>query len=88
MNGKNKYIVAGNIFAILLLAMGLLSPLTPSEGTPTIIELLIFAVLPLLILGAIIIKTENRLLKIFEAGQFIIVAVILYHVLGFVYGTA
>jgi hypothetical protein len=88
MKGKNKYIVAANVFAILLLAMGLLSPLTPSEGNPTIIELFIFAILPLLILGGIIIKTENRLLKLIAAGQLVIVTIILYNVLGLVYGTA
>jgi hypothetical protein len=85
MRGTKNCIIAANVTALLLLAVGLISPLTPSEGTPSLIELIVFAVLPFFILVVIILKTENRLAKIFIGSEIAIVFIVLYKVLGAVY---
>jgi hypothetical protein len=45
-------IVTGNFLALLLYAVGLISPLTPSEGMPRPWELLVFAGGPIALLLA------------------------------------
>ncbi|TAN42129.1 MAG: hypothetical protein EPN22_13290 [Nitrospirae bacterium] len=77
--------IAANILAILILAAGLISPLTPSEGTPSLIELLIFAFVPLIILGTLLLRLENKMTKLFVAFELIAMSVVLFKVLGVVY---
>ena len=43
--------IIGNILALLTYALGLLSPLTPSEGAPTIGAIATFVVFPLVLLA-------------------------------------
>lgn len=43
--------IIGNILALLAFALGLLSPLTPSEGTPTIGAIATFVAFPLVLLA-------------------------------------
>jgi hypothetical protein len=40
-----------NILALLVYGLGLISPLTPSEGMPNLGVILIFAILPIVLLG-------------------------------------
>jgi hypothetical protein len=49
---RTAIIVAGDLFALLLYAVGLISPLTPSEGIPRLWELLVLAAGPLALLAA------------------------------------
>ncbi len=84
-NTKTAYMIIANAFAILLLVIGLLSPLTPSEGTPTFLEVAIFAGGPLFILGVMIYKTENRMAKFIFFTEIAIISSMLFWVLNAVY---
>jgi protein-S-isoprenylcysteine O-methyltransferase Ste14 len=42
-----------NGFALAIFGVGLLSPLTPSEGCPTLADWMLFVVLPLVLLGIV-----------------------------------
>ena len=70
-----------NVVAILLLVLGLLSPLTPSEGTPSFLVIAIFAGGPLFILSALIYKTESKIAKIFFITEIAVIATILFQLL-------
>jgi hypothetical protein len=47
---KNILIILGCIFSWFIYGVGLISPLTPSEGMPSVLELAAFFGLPILIL--------------------------------------
>lgn len=47
---KNVLAIIGNLLAIAIYGVGLISPLTPSEGAPTFGALLVFVGLPLALL--------------------------------------
>ncbi len=70
-----------NVVAILLFGIGLISPLTPSEGTPTFLEVAIFAGGPLFILGSLISKTENRITKLFFLAEIAAISSMLFWLL-------
>jgi hypothetical protein len=40
-----------NMIAVILYGVGLLSPLTPSEGIPNMGEIFVFAIIPVVFLG-------------------------------------
>jgi hypothetical protein len=40
---KSAIVLVGNIFAVIVYALGLIGPLTPSSGTPSVSEILTFA---------------------------------------------
>ena len=46
----NILAVIGNVLAIIIFLIGLISPLTPSSGIPSISSIFIFVVLPLICL--------------------------------------
>ena len=48
---RNFLVAIANLFALLFYAVGLLSPLTPSEGTPDLVSISIFVGIPIAILG-------------------------------------
>jgi len=78
---KTTYMIMANVVAILLLVLGLLSPLTPSEGTPSFLVIAIFAGGPLFILSALIYKTESKIAKIFFITEIAVIATILFQLL-------
>lgn len=47
---RNLLAALANLFALLIYIVGLLSPLTPSEGTPDLLSIFIFVGLPVTIL--------------------------------------
>ena len=79
------YMIMANALALLLLAIGLLSPLTPSEGTPSFLELAIFAGCPFFILETLIFKARDRVTKFLLIAEIAIIASILFRVLVIVY---
>jgi len=82
---KTAYLVVANVIALVILAIGLLSPLTPSEGKPALLEVIIFAVSPLLILGLMILKTQSRTAKFIFSIEAVVITSVLARILGVVY---
>jgi hypothetical protein len=66
------------VISLLLLIIGLLSPLTPSEGTPILLALFVFAGLPILLpcIGIAIAKKTSE--KIFT----IVVEILMVSIIG------
>lgn len=52
-----------NLFACLLYAVGLISPLTPSEGIPRLTDLLFFFVGPIALMSFVALRARSRDLK-------------------------
>ena len=68
-------------FAWLILGVGLLSPLTPSEGLPGLPEIGVFVGLPISLLALAAVLTKGRLLRVFallQAGAVIAIATWLF----------
>ncbi len=62
------------ILASVLFAVGLLSPLTPSEGSPGVGELVAFVGIPLGLLACVVLMSHNKLVRallLLEAGVII-----------------
>jgi len=60
---------AANVFALLVFVVGLISPLTPSEGRPTLWEWLLFAMLPIALLACCVRASRSRVGAVFFGGQ-------------------
>jgi hypothetical protein len=56
-------------FPTLVFVVGLVSPLTPSEGRPTLWEWLLFAVLPIALLACCVRASRSRVGAVFFGGQ-------------------
>lgn len=84
-NTKTIFILLVNLMAILLLIIGLISPLTPSAGTPSPIELLIFAIFPILTLCLLAWFVKSKRVKIIVIVEIVIITALLIKVLGLVY---
>lgn len=69
------------VFAILLFVVGLLSPLTPSEGTPSISYLLIFLVVPLLVSGGGLYLSRKIVERLLMLAVLIIIVIVTFMVL-------
>jgi hypothetical protein len=65
--------ISAFIIAPIIFIIGLISPLTPSEGLPSIIGLLIFWIFPLIILGVVIYHSKIVLIKIIIGIEFLII---------------
>jgi hypothetical protein len=87
-NTKKIFIILVNLTAILILVIGLISPLTPSEGTPSSIELFIFAICPILTLCLLAWFVQNKRVKIIVVVEIVIITALLIKVLGLVYRTS
>ena len=57
-------IMAGNILALGLFGVGLISPRTPSEGLPTLFDVLVFVFGPVAILFVCWLACRQRLAKV------------------------
>jgi hypothetical protein len=82
---KTIFIILVNLAALLLLAVGLISPLTPPEGIPSSIELFIFAICPIVILCLLAWFAKSKWVKVVFVVEIIIIVVLLIKVLGVVY---
>jgi len=82
---KTAYLAIANVIAIAILALGLLSPLTPSEGTPGLLEIVVFAGSPLAILSFLIYKTKNKIAKLLFITEIAAISSILFHILRTVF---
>jgi hypothetical protein len=67
----------------VLLAFGLISPLTPSEGCPSLVAVLFFAITPLGMTSACSLYSSGRMTKAFYAMQGIAQLVVLGSVVRF-----
>jgi hypothetical protein len=54
-------LILGAAIAWLLFALGLLSPLTPSEGYPRLIDIVMFVGVPVLLLGFVAYRLRRSL---------------------------
>ena len=86
-NTRPIFIFVVNITAILLLVAGLISPLTPSEGHPSLIELLVFAICPILILCLLAWFVKSKWIKAVVVTEIVILSALLIKVLRLVYKT-
>lgn len=57
---RSLLIAIANLLALLIYAVGLIAPLTPSEGTPSLLEIVIFVGIPTAILGWCIHACSSR----------------------------
>ncbi len=64
------------VIAILLFGVGLLSPLTPSEGTPSISHLLIFLGVPLLVSVGGLYLSRNMVERLLILAVLIIIVIL------------
>jgi hypothetical protein len=60
---KTAAIVFGIIFATIIYGVGLVAPLTPSEGVPILWELLVFVIVPCAVLVACAFSVNSRPVK-------------------------
>ena len=56
-------LVLGAVLAWSLFAVGLLSPLTPSEGYPSLIDIVVFVGVPVLLLGLVAYRLRRPLAR-------------------------
>lgn len=73
---RDLVFIAADLLVLLLFAVGLLSPLTPSVGRPTLSDILIFVGMPVLILTVRAVISRSRLAKVFFLGQLLFVVLI------------
>ena len=71
---RTANIVASDIFALLLYAVGLISALTPSEGTPRLWDILVFAASPLALLAVCAHVSRTLIGRVLIAIQFVAMA--------------
>ena len=76
------------VLPILLFGIGLISPLTPSEGAPSWIDILIFAIIPIVICGLHFKIRKNIVIRIFIGLEALGIAIIGFFLLQFVFKTA
>jgi hypothetical protein len=57
------------LFSLALFLFGLLAPLTPSEGYPTALALVLFAGLPLALCFACVVLSRNVVIRVFTIAQ-------------------
>jgi hypothetical protein len=62
-----------DILAVLVYGVGLISPLTPSEGVPSFGDVLIFVILPIVLLGSSLTLTRGWLARILVTIQMVAV---------------
>ena len=58
------FLVIANLTALALFVVGLLSPLTPSEGAPSPPELLVFVAIPLAVILFTVKLVKTKLLRV------------------------
>ena len=73
---RSLLIFLGFILAWSVLGIGLISPLTPSEGMPSPANVIIFIGVPLLIFFALFLKLPRSGLKKLAAAQAVVSALI------------
>lgn len=64
---------SGVMIAPILFGIGLSAPLTPSEGRPELINVLIYWIAPLIILSLAWVKPKEKGLRITSAALFLMV---------------
>lgn len=64
-------LVFGAVLAWSLFAVGLLSPLTPSEGYPRLIDIVVFVGVPVLLLGLVAYRMRRPLARGFVLLQLV-----------------
>ena len=83
---RRLIIAAANLIALLVYVVGLISPLTPSDGFPSLIEIFVFVGTPVAILGWCIYTCGSRVTAIFLGLQLVSIlafsATLLYWQLG------
>ncbi len=87
---RSLLLVAGNVMALLIYAVGLIAPLTPSEGSPSLAVILLFVGVPVAILTWCIRVCGSRLAALFFGLQLVAVlgfsAWLLHLQVGALYG--
>lgn len=71
-------VVAAGLFAV-----GLISPLTPSEGNPRLIMVILFGVIPILLCALATFKSDNRVMFFIAGLQGTVTATLLGMLLYF-----
>lgn len=71
----------------MLFAVGVVSPLTPSDGYPGPLTLFIFVGAPALLFGWLGLKGANGFVRLAGLGQFLVLAWFTWAVLAAVFGT-
>ena len=69
-------LTVANLVAVFIFAFGLLSPLTPSYGLPSVLEVTMFAGVPIALLAACTINARSRPAKVLFALEAAMIAVI------------
>lgn len=87
---RSLLLTAANLIALLIYAVGLVAPLTPSEGFPSLVVILMFVGVPVAILVWCIRACGSRLAALFFGLQLVAVlglSVSLLHLqIGALYG--
>jgi len=81
-------IILGNVLAVVLYSVGLISPLTPSEGSAGPTEILIFGLAPVLLLAACIAASKSMLLKVIFFVQLMCIVGVTSWLLWLQHGTS
>jgi hypothetical protein len=87
---RSLLLTAANLMALLIYAVGLVAPLTPSEGSPSLLVILMFVGIPVAILAWCIRACGSRLAALFFGLQLVAVlgssASLLHLQVGVLYG--
>ena len=62
---KSPLLFFVNLIALIVFCVGLIAPLTPSEGMPSYHVIFVFAGLPILVFGIVFFLTSKPLLRVF-----------------------
>lgn len=87
---RSLLLATANLMALLIYAAGLVAPLTPSEGSPSLVVILMFVGIPVAILAWCIRACGSRLAALFFGLQLVAVlgfsASLLHLQVGALYG--
>lgn len=72
-NRSSLLLIAANLMALLIYAVGLVAPLTPSQGSPSPVVILVFVGIPVAILAWGIRACGSRLTALFFGLQLVAV---------------
>lgn len=70
---RNFLLTAANLMALLIYAVGMVAPLTPSAGSPSLAAILMFVGVPVAILAWCIRACDSRLAALFFCLQLVAV---------------
>ncbi|NOT11953.1 MAG: hypothetical protein HOP23_09000 [Methylococcaceae bacterium] len=87
---RSLLLAAANLMALLIYAFGLVAPLTPSEGSPSLVAILMFVGIPVAILAWCVRACDSRIAALFFGLQLVAVlgfaASLLFLQVGALYG--